>query len=565
MTLLTLTRGAAQQVATAFSVVDRRPRLATYKPTIVWSTGTANDTAEYDDVSQWYLNQPGLVVDGIGRDQARAYAPPAAPAFDLTLTNWTGRFSPGGPIGSMVGRGPKTYLDMLWGNDELCNSAEVMANDSYVNTNGIEAKRLFDGEVNTAQHTLTRPQRSVAVRALGRFSILLDKRPQTTQLYEHIRTDQAISVLLNLVGWDPAKRVLDTGDTELLYWWLDGSQDGLAVLNQLLEAEGAGGCAYEQAGVFHFEGRQYRQNATRSTNDQWIFVDGPLPNPAPNDPFVGANDAAVLANGRSEAVVLFDINPSAYSSNPDEVISSATMTVNQRSPTAVMKVWELGAALTLSPGQVFVTEGTTRDPYRSAVTPVAGTDYTVTAGAVTPVLLASSGTLIRIQWTAGAGGATVFGTTSNGPQLRAVSLPVISEVVVRSIVDTSSQAARYQPREHQMDSWPEIERTQALDIVNSMALRYMTERRQATLRIANLDGAHMDAIMHVRVSDKLRWYQQHGNIYDPYWVEQISHEIAPGGGLHIMTLGVERVFDAVGGKFDQSVWGVFPNNALFGE
>jgi hypothetical protein len=566
------------------------PRVARYRPTIVWGTGTAVGATPYDDVSRYYLNDPGLVVDGIGRDQVRAYAPPAAPAFDLTLTNWGGEFSPGGPIGQLVGRGPKTYLDILWGDDPLANAADVMADDRFVLANGIESARLFSGEVNTAQHVLTRPQRSVQVRALGRFSILLDQRPQTTQLYEStpeapFRTDQAISVLLDLVGWDPAMRVLDEGDTSLSYWWLDGSQDGLTALNQLLAAEGAGGCAYEQAGVFHFEGRQFRFNNPRSTDEQWLVGGGFLANPGADAPEVPCNDAGTFANGLTEVVILYDANPSEYTSNPDEVISSASLIVNQRTeepvqtggpPAEVATIWELGGPLEVPAGpDGIVVEGQLSDPYKSALVPVnaadvaptAVSDFTVSSGTLTSVtLLETSGIRVRIKWVS-TGGCTIIGTTSNGPQLRAVSLPVVSQRVVRSTIDTSDSSARYQPREHQMDAWPEIDPNVALDIVNSMALRYQAERRQATLSIVNINGAHMNAIMHARVSDRLRWFQQHGAINEPYWIERISHEIAPGGGLHVMTLGCERVFDQVGSRFDiglfnnadapSPIWAVF--------
>jgi hypothetical protein len=448
-----------------------------------------------------------------------------------------------------------------------------MANDVFFAANGKEALRLFAGEVNTVEHTLTRPQRSLQVRALGRFSILLDKRPQTTQLYEStptvpFRVSDAITVLLDAIGWDPAMRVIDEADTILTYWWMDGSQDGLTILNQLLAAEGAGGCAYEQAGVFHFEGRQFRFNNPRSTDDQWIIGGGFLANPSANAAEVPTNDANTFANGLTDVTILFDTTPTEYRSNPDEVISAATLTINHRAPfpdqdppgdpPEVARVWEYGGLLAL-PAGISVIEGVTKEPYKQAHMLDLGGDYTVFSGTLVapPVLLSMSGTLVRIQWNAGPGGAVIFGGAggSDGPQLRAVSLPVRSESVIRSTVDTSVAAARYQPREHAMDAWPEIERGQALDIVNSMALRYQAERRQATLRIVNVDAAHMNAIMHIRVSDRIRWYQQHGAINEPYWVEQISHEIAPGGGLHTVTLGVERVFDRVGGRFDSAVFG----------
>lgn len=543
-------------------------RTARYVPTIVWSTGTDTDTSAYDDVSRFYLNSAGLVVDGIGRDQIRAYSPPAAPAFDLTLNNWGGEFSPGGPIGSLVGRGPAAYLDLLYGDDQPCNAADLPANDTTVFANGQTSYRVFDGVLHTVDHLLTRPSRSVALRCLGHLATrLLEKKPRTTQLYENLRTDEAVGHLLDLVDWPPEKRVLDTGDTQLLYWWLDGSVTGIEALNRILAAEGAGGCAYEQGGIFYFEGRQSRQNNPRSAQAQWLFTDASAPDANANDSLTLANSTTTLANGLpGGAVLLKDVNPSTFSSNPDEVIASATAVVNQRSPTGVQKVWELGRPLVLGANEVLITEGPTQDPFKLA-TALTAVDYTaVPAGAVSSVeVVETSGQRARIRWTAGPAGATVNGGSggSNGPQLRAVSLPVISEIVVTSTVSTAQFALRYAAREHQMGMWPEVARLVALDIVNSMVLRYRQERRQATIKIANLDAAHMSAIMRLRISDRVTWMQQHGGINDPYWIEQIGHEIAPGGGLHIVTLGLERVFDLVAGRFDDATFDTPPKN-LFG-
>jgi hypothetical protein len=559
------------------------PRVGTYRSTVVWGTGTGVDTSAYDNVSGYALNQPGLSVDGIGRDQIRAYAPPATPAFDLTLTNWDRRFSPGGPIGGFVGRGSAAYLDVDWGIDQSANAADVQADDPLVLANGTETVRLFDGILNTAEHTLTRPQRSVQLRALGHLASLLDKKPLDTadaagapkqpQLYENIRTDEAVSILLDAVGWPAGMRSISQGSTTLSYWWLDGQTTGTDVLNALLGAEGAGGCAYEQAGVFHFEGRQTRQTATRSLDSQWIFSDGFSPDPFANDARVNANDDTVLANGQSE-LLLFDINPSETVSNPDEVVRSVAVSVNQRvavptqvggPPSEVGKIWEYGGPLVLAPNQVVVTETLLSDPYKEAVPPVrqpAGGgpgpyDYdTLPAGAaVTPVLLQASGIRVAIQWTAGPAPVTVVGVTSNGPQLRALSL-VAAGTVVRSTVDTSAMSIRYAGRDMQWSMWPEITPGQAEAIANSMCIRYMQERRQATIRLVNLDSRHMWALLHLRISDRVTWLQKHGEINEPFWIEQLSHEIAPGGGLHVVTVGLERVFGVTGGRFDGAKYGI---------
>lgn len=533
-------------------------RVAAYQPVIVWGTGTPVDTSAYDDVSGYYLNQPGLQISGIGRDQVRAYAPPAAPSFDLILQNWTGRFSPGGPIGNFVGRGPQVSLTATWGQgpETLVNDPDTRVDDHDIQANGYDQIELFTGTLMTADHSLTRPNRVVQCRALGTLASLLDKRPATTQLYEGIRTSDAITVILDAVGWPVGDRVIDTGDTILLYWWLDGSETAMSALQTLVASEGAGGAAYEQAGEFHFEGRQYRAAASRSLVPQWIIASTQtgLYNSTPNvnADYVEVNDDQVLVNGAT-AEMLQDVIPTGFTTNPDEVISSAIATINQRTPTAIQKVWEYGQALTLVGLETRTIVAATPDPFRQAVSPQSGIDYTVTAGGLTSLtLLDSSGVTARIQLVAGPSGATVLGQTSNGIQLRAVSLPVTSSQVIRSTIDTSQQAARHASREHDMGMSPEVDPNVALSICNSMVRRYMEERRQAEIRIANIDARHLKAILSMRISDRIIWMQQHGGINEPYWVEQISHDVSPGGGLHIMTLGCERVWDSGGSRFDSA-------------
>lgn len=529
---------------------DPLPRIATYLPLIQWGTGTGIDTSNFDDVSGYYLNTPGLVVDGLGRDQIRAYSPPKAPAFDLTLSNHDGRFSPGGILGNFLGRGPAVTLDAFWGPDVLDNAPDVGANDSTYLANGRQTVSLFNGIADDMPQSISRGQRQVQVRALGTFALLVDTKP-TTPLYESIRTDQAITIILDAAGWPSDKRSLDTGDTTILYWWLNGQTDCVSALNAIIAAEGAGGCAYEDGdGVFHFEGRQYRTNADRSLTTQYVFYDGPLGNNAlANDQFVTANDPNTPANGIAN--ILLHIIPASYQSNPDEVVRSVTATVNVRTATSTMKVWEYGSTLTLTANQVLDIKASSTSPFKSAITPAAATDYTVSAGSLVGVtLLATSGQTVSIRLVAGASGATVLGVTSNGIQLRAVSLPVTSTVPITSTVDTSQASARSRPKDLDISLWPEMAPNQALDLVNSMAIRYERERRQITFQVANIDAAHMQAMLNARVSDKIRFVHRFAGLNETYWIEQIHHEISPGGGFHVTTFGCERTFDIIGGRYN---------------
>jgi hypothetical protein len=536
------------------------PRIATYRPTITWGSGTGIDTSEFDDVSQWYLNQPGLQVSGIGREQVRAFAPPAAPSFDLTLSNHDGRFSPGGPLALFLGRGPAVTLDKLWGTEVFGDDEEVTGDAVDQLGDGIATKRMFTGTSFDMPQQISRDQRTVSVTALGTMASLNTVRPTTT-LYENIRTDEAVAVILDAVDWPADKRSLDTGDTTLLYWWLNGQTTGMVALNALLAAEGAGAAAWEDGdGVFHFEGRQFRSDNERSTTVQWAFFDGDLSGNALGDSATVTGDAEDVLGDGETGTALMHIIPAEYTSNPDEVVVSVAATINTRVPTAAQKVWEYGGALVLDSAEVRDIEVAASDPFKDAIVPRDGTDYTISAG--NPLsgisLLSTSGQTVTLRLTAPVGGCTVIGVVSNGIQVRAVSLPVVSAQTVTSTINTALAAARAGDPNNPLvlGCWPEIERNQTLDLVNSMALRYQRERRQITFRFANIDAIHQFAMYDLRPSDRVQFVHTHAELNMLLWVETIDYDVSPGGGLEVVTVGCEQVFDLVGGRFDSAQFDV---------
>lgn len=530
--------------------------VATYRPKIIWGTGTGIDTSQYDDVRAYYLNTPGLQIDGIGRDQIRAYAPPSAPAFDLTLSNDDGRFSAGGPLALFLGRGPAVTLDADYGMDALVDADDVLVDDSRALVDGLATKRLFTGTARDMPQAISRDQRTVGVTALGTLASLVTTFP-TTLLYENIRTDEAITVLLDAADWPADARSLDTGDTTLLVWWLNGQTSAMAALNAILAAEGAGSCAYEDGdGVFHFEGRQFRENNPRSQDVRWAFFDGGQSGNAIVDaPGVLVDATDVLVDGSAENALLH-ILPAEYRSNPDEVVVSVAATINTRTATAAQQVWEYGGPLELTTSQVLDVEVTASAPFKSAIVPRDGTDYTVSVGSplVGISLLTTSGQTITLRLTAPVGGCTVIGVISEGIQVRAVSMPVTSSQTVTSTINTALSAARTGSANDPLvlACWPELERNQTLDLVNSLALRYQRERRQITFRVVNIDPIHMYAILDLRPSDRVQFVHTHAQLNMLLWVETISYLIAPGGGLITMTVGAEQVFDLVGGQFDSA-------------
>lgn len=547
------------------------PTAASYRATLVWGTGTGIDTSAYDDVSGTTLGDVGVRIDGIGRDQIRAYSPPRAPALGLTLSNEDGTYSPGGPLALFLGRGPTATVEADWGADVLVDSEDVMVDDPDALVDGLATIRLFTGTSHDMTQQLDIGQRMVGVQAVGGLNALVSTFP-TTILYESIRTDEAVAVLLDACGWPADKRQIDTGDTILQYWWLNGQTSCMAALNALLMAEGAGSAAYEDGGlwdddgspfgVFHFEGRQFRDNSPRSQTVQWAFFDSDTSsNTLVDSPDVPVDSEDVLVDGDPDNA-LFYIAPAQYTSNPDEVVVSVAATINTRAATpAAVKVFEYGASLVLGSSEVRNVEVAASEPFRDAITPRLDTDYTVTSG--DPLagieLLTTSGQTVTLRLTAPVGGCTVAGVdgVSNGIQVRATSLPVASTQTVTSTVDTALASARQgSPNDPLvLDCWPEIEANQTLDLVNSMALRYQRERRQITFSVVNMDAVHQYAMFNVRVSDRIQFVAAHAQLNMQLWVERLRYEIGLNG-LMVLTIGAEQVFDLSGGTFDDAQFDV---------
>lgn len=532
------------------------PTTATYQLRNVWSTGTDADTSAYDDTP--YLTPPGLRIDGIGRAQQRAFGPPGTPALDFILPNFDGIYSPGGPLGSFVGRGPASTVTATWGTDIIGDATDVLG-DADMPGDGTFETSLFTGNIDTAPQNIDRATATVQVRSLGTIALLTDTAP-LIPLQENIRSDLWIRMVLLACGWPADAMVLDEGDTTLLYAWGDGRTSGQELINAALAAEGVPACGYQdRAGSYHFEGRQFRANTRRSTDIQWFLFDGPSNNgnPTGDDPLTLGDSPNVFGDGPPTAL-LFHVVPSRWTGNPDEVVKDVHATVNVRTPTATMKIWEWGGPLTLAANEVRDLEATSSssDPFKSAVVPLAATDYTVVAGSLLSVsLLETSGVKVRIRFVAGASGATVNGVTSNGPQLRAVSLPVTTTVPVTSTVNTALNAARFRPKDYTIPIWPEITANQALDLCNNHARRYQRPRDQMTVQLVNIDAEHMYAILTMAISDRVRISHTHGGIDASFFIEQAHDDLSTGGGLHTLTLACERVTDDVPSLFGTARFG----------
>src|SRR5690606_6182599 len=138
-------------------------------------------TGPGEDVTDRVLASGGFSAT-FGRDQARALAPPAAGRAAFTLNNQSGDYSPDRPDSPLAG--------------DLLPSRPVRAT---VELDG-ETHTLFRGHLDDYEVKVERNAWTVAATALdplARFRGAII----STRLYQGIRTDQALNVILDEVGW----------------------------------------------------------------------------------------------------------------------------------------------------------------------------------------------------------------------------------------------------------------------------------------------------------------------------------------------------------------------------
>ena len=384
-----------------------------------------------------------------GREQALQISPPRVGEMAFELDNRAGAYS----AGSTVEAGRPARLQGHY-------------NEPY---------DIWRGELDKPIQFPDWDQQSTAITAQGAMGKLAGT-VVSTALYTSIRTDVAIGHLLDAAGWPAADRDLDTGKTTLVWWWLD-EEDAWDALSSLMWTEGPGAGIYEGAdGKLVFHNRHYLLTQTVSKAAQTEITDNGA------SPRMG--DGFVLEDGL------------------DNVINAATLKVVRRSAKSTEAIWSLGATLTLSPSEVvkYRIRRSSGDPFQGALTPVAATDYTITAGAVTPVLDRTSGASVELTLTAGAAGATMTGL-----QMRADPVTIDAENLVSNRVDASASITKYLTRTLP-DGYVirnEIAQTDCQDLVDAIVGWYRNGRERVRAPIYNNDEASQTAALARDLDDRI--------------------------------------------------------------
>ena len=444
---------------------------------------------------------------GRGRDSARTLAPTIAGFSDLDLDNLANTYDPG----NILRRGLPVQIKATW--------------------NGTTYS-LFTGQIEDFIQHPEVDRREVSVESLGVFNKLVGKKV-STELYQNIRVDTAIGHVLDAVGWPTDDRTLDTADVTLDWWWLD-DEDAFEAIRVLVNTEGPRAAAIEGGdGKFLFHNRLHVAEQAASNTIQATFRDSGA-SPRYTEPF-------------------------EYDDGLQDVINEVVVTVKARSAKSpAIDIWTIGVAgtrITLAAGgtKTFLVRHTSGDPFTAAVTPSAGTDYTLIAGSLATVSLSrTSGGNSKLTLVAGGSGATV-----DDLKVRAQRVSVDSETQITNTVDASSSQNQHGVQTYPFKIRAEIPEDEARGFCNTIVGDYKDGRPTVMITVPNVDTTTLEAALAREIHDRIRVIEGNHSIDKEYWVQQVRHYVRTG--LHEVVIHAEEVSTAIPliwgtGKWGQGAW-----------
>jgi len=382
----------------------------------------------------------------------------------------------------------------------------------FTATKGVTTRSLFTGISQESEQARYRLSPSIGLSAIGTFNRLAGKKV-STQLYENITVDQAIGYCLDAVGWPALERDIDVSDAVLLLWSMDEA-DVFDELNSLKATDGPLASLYEDGdGYAVFKNHQARFLDARSVSAQETFY---------------------------SATTLPSIHDLTLSDPLKNIVNVASIPTRLREVAGSLSViWTQSDSVTLAAGETYTIsvrpDGT--EPFKEAVTPVAGTDYTLVSGSVTPTLSRTSGYSTDLTFTAGGSGAVL-----SGLQVRAKLFTTTSKSFARNTLDMSASIASHGRRNlpENILIKEDLGFLYAQDLANAFVSIYGEGRERAVMIAKNDSTEAEDALMDLDIGDRIRLVDavEYG-IDQDYYIEAIAYEVTGAGLLVAMTFSLE--------------------------
>jgi hypothetical protein len=487
-----------------------------YNLSVDWSNNGAY-TNTLEDVSSYVLAEPALSVEWGRPDDLVS---PIATATELTfaLNNRGGQFSPGNvssPITGLVRAGRKVRLQYLTGSTTT----------------------LFEGIIDRHSIDPSRADQAYTAQCFDMWGRPSDEK-LSTPLFTAMRTGDAIGEVLDEIGWTGG-RDLDIGATVMPYWWAE-DESAASAIEKIVDSEGPPAIAYVQGGTFYFRDRHHRLQRTASQVSQATFTNKIVP--------VGSGPVGSYK---------IEKNTFEYDHGEENVVNSVTFTIEERRQINPGVVWETDDQIVVPASSSTVLHVQADDPFHSAITPVAVTDYTVLSGSVTSVSLSrTSGRALVITINGGAGGAVL-----NGFHLRATSV-----AVARSVKVTASDATSITANQGER-GWPrDVPFANAYDakaIADKIVATWKDPRPRLVFTVPNFKPSYLTEFLTAAISDRITVRDDGTGTNTDFVVERLRHTVTKFN-VHRLTVWCQQAdaagspnmltFGVAGKGFGQGVW-----------
>lgn len=438
-----------------------------------------------DDVS---LRARGSIAVGYGRDQSTALAPALTGSGSLVLDNTTRDYSPRNASSPLYGR--------------LKPGRPVL----ITRTVGTTTYTIFVGHTDNQP---INPDVAAKTVTLSLLDNLGDFRGQkvSTALYAGLRTGEAIGKVLDAVGWTGG-RDLDLGGTVMPWWWAEGV-DALSALNSLVAAEGPPALlTVGTSGELVFRDRHHRllRAASLTSQGTWRGFGA--------EPVMGV--------------------PFSYDEAWSNIVNSATVAVDVRTPDPTEVVWSSTSAISLSDGETKLVTAAGSDPFTGAITPT-GSDITLASGAVNVSLLRDSGAAVTIVLTATGGPAVVTALQLRASPVRVAYTTQVATTDTTSVIDYGSREYSDPPGWGTPDGVEAVlettvaQRAQPLPV---LSVKFQVGSAAPSSRIV--------AVLARNIGDRVTVIEPETQVSGDFWIERIDHQIN-GEVDHVVTFGLEAV------------------------
>ena len=467
------------------------------------------DTGE--DVTARVISEESVTVE-YGRDQARSLAPTRPGEARFVLNNESRDYS------------PENASSPLFGNVLQARQVKLEATHSAV-TYGLFRGYLDEFDVYPEDTTSKVPV--VCSDILAQFR----QQKIFTGLHQGIRTGQAVHAVLDALDWPTTARDIDIGATTIRFWWED-DQDGLTALNRIVASEGLPALlTVDASGNVVFKDRHHRITDTASLTSQATF---------------SGTGTEPVHSGTMR-----------YDHGLRDIINTITWTVSEYAQaSAESTVWQTSRVFSLEDGETVQIPAVMNPPARELVTPVLDTDYTLTLGAVTVTLSATSGPRVTVNVTATGGPAVVNGMQVRGYSLEATSIQVGGE--------NAASVARYKRRSYPGETPPWVGVNDAMALIDSI-LGHRAERLPwVEITLDNYGSTRLTQQLARDLSDRITIVETETQLDREFYIERIRHAVTAGGMHHRSVFGCEAVpeiatgnlftFDLAGSGFDDGVF-----------